>query len=84
MSLNEFAQGIDYLRIKISFDYIKEVFNFLDQGHDGLISYNEFKLLNEENLRKMNIYDVYFRKKENDKSPVKDSISTDPYQQMTF
>ena len=30
LNLNEFVQGIEFLRIKLSFETIKKVFNFLD------------------------------------------------------
>lgn len=55
LTLNEFAQGIEHLRIKLSFDYVKKVFRYLDTDGDGEISYNEFKLLDEENWRKMDV-----------------------------
>jgi len=51
--LNEFAQGIEHLRIKISFDYIKKIFNYLDADKDGLIKFDEFRLLDEENFNKI-------------------------------
>ena len=31
LTLNEFAQGIEHLRIKIPFSQIKEIFQYLDQ-----------------------------------------------------
>ena len=31
LSLNEFAQGIEHLRIKVSFEQVKEIFNYLDK-----------------------------------------------------
>lgn len=30
LTLNEFAQGMEHLRIKISFDDVKKIFNYLD------------------------------------------------------
>lgn len=53
LSLNEFAQGIEHLRIKVSFEDIKAIFNYLDADMDGSISYTEFRLLSEENWRKL-------------------------------
>lgn len=37
LTLNEFAQGIEHLRIKISFDSVKSVFQYLDVDQDGEI-----------------------------------------------
>ena len=34
LSLNEFAQGIEYLRIKISFEDVKKLFYFLDADYN--------------------------------------------------
>ena len=51
--MNEFAQGIEHLRIKISFDFIKKIFNYLDTDKDGLIKFEEFRLLDEENFNKI-------------------------------
>jgi hypothetical protein len=47
LTLNEFAQGIEFLRIKVSFDYIKD------------ISYSEFSMLNDDNLHKMDFLDEF-------------------------
>lgn len=57
LSLNEFAQGIEYLRIKISFDMIKDVFGYLDHNNKKSISYPEFSMIGEENLSKNDIID---------------------------
>lgn len=57
ISLNEFAQGIEYLRVKIGFDMIKDVFSYLDDKNTGQISYSEFSRLSEENLSKKDIID---------------------------
>lgn len=53
MTLNEFAQGIEHLRIKISFDDVKKLFNYLDQKQNKALDYEDFKLLSEENWRKI-------------------------------
>ena len=37
----------------MSFDDIKAIFNYLDNDQDGLINQNEFRLLSEENWRKL-------------------------------
>ena len=55
LTLNEFAQGIEYLRIKISFDLVKDIFGYLDYGNTSHISYKEFSLLSEEDLAKADI-----------------------------
>lgn len=55
LNLNEFCQGIEFLRIKLSFETIKKVFNFLDVNSRGLISYEEFRQLDEENFRKVTL-----------------------------
>jgi len=55
LTLNEFAQGIDHLRIKISFDYVKKVFNYLDSDNDGEITFKDFRALDEENWRKIDM-----------------------------
>ena len=60
LTLNEFAQGIEHLRIKISFDDVKKVFNFLDHDQDGHINFHEFKLLDEENYRKIDTMGRYY------------------------
>lgn len=63
LSLNEFAQGIEYLRIKIGFDDVKKLYNFLDKDLSGVISYGEFKLLSEENWRRFDPIVRYFEVK---------------------
>ena len=55
LTYNEFAQGIEYLRIKISFDYVRDIFGFLDIVEDKHISLKEFSLLEEANLDKIDI-----------------------------
>lgn len=61
LTLNEFAQGIEHLRIKISFDQVKQIFNFLDKDMDGQISFEEFKQLSEENWRKFDPIKQYIQ-----------------------
>ena len=39
LTLNEFAQGIEHLRIKISFENVKKVFNYIDQAGEGEITF---------------------------------------------
>ena len=42
LNLNCFVQGIEYLRIKISFDMIKDVFGYLDINNLTSINFSEF------------------------------------------
>ena len=58
LTLNEFAQGIEHLRIKVSFAQIKEIFMYLDQDQKSEISFKEFRLFDEENmvLQQFNIH----------------------------
>lgn len=51
ISLNEFAQAIDHMRLKISFDDIKQLFDYLDKKGRGAIGYDDFTLLLEERWR---------------------------------
>lgn len=51
LGLNKFVQGIDHLRIKVSFNYIKQIFDFLDKDGNGTIAFEEFKLLDEDKWR---------------------------------
>ena len=79
LSLNEFAQGIEHLRIKVSFEDVKAIFNYLDADQDNQISYAEFKLLSEDNWRKMDPMARYLsnmdRKEKDDKSVGTSKIS---------
>ena len=43
----------------MSFDYIKDIFSFLDVNQIGQISYKEFCMLSEDNLHKMNFLDAF-------------------------
>jgi hypothetical protein len=51
LSLNEFAQAIDHLRLKLSFEDVKKLFNFIDVSGKGSIGFQEFLMLNEEKWR---------------------------------
>ena len=51
LTLNEFAQAIDHMRLKISFNDIKKLFNYIDKNGNGKITYEEFTLLLEERWR---------------------------------
>ena len=45
LTLNEFAQGIEHLRIKLSFEQVKRVFKFMDKHGHGHIGFEQFKML---------------------------------------
>lgn len=51
LTLNEFAQAVEHMRLKISFDDIKKLFNYIDKAGTGRITYEEFTLLLEERWR---------------------------------
>lgn len=51
LSVNEFAQGIEFLRLKFSFNDIVRLFKYLDKTGSGAIGYEEFTLLTEERWR---------------------------------
>jgi hypothetical protein len=51
ISLNEFAQAIDHLRLKLSFDDIVKLYRFIDKEGKGEIGYDEFTMLDEERWR---------------------------------
>lgn len=53
ISLNEFAQAIDHLRLKLSFEDIVKLYRFLDKEGKGEIGYDEFILLSEEKWRRL-------------------------------
>jgi hypothetical protein len=48
LSYNEFCQGVDYLRVKMSQKDLKQIYQYLDKDGDGHIGYNEFCELCEE------------------------------------
>jgi Ca2+-binding EF-hand superfamily protein len=51
ISINEFAQAIEHMRLKLSFEDIKKLFNFIDKKGNGEIGYEEFTCLLEERWR---------------------------------
>ena len=58
ISLNEFAQAIDFLRLKIGFDDIKKLYRFMDKDGSGEIGYEEFTMLTEERWRGIDPFEV--------------------------
>lgn len=59
ISINEFAQAIEYFRLKISFDDIHTLYRFLDSESTGEIGYDEFTLLSEERWKNLDPYERY-------------------------
>jgi len=45
ISFFEFVQALEYLRLKFSYEDIREVFNYLDFDNNGAIGYAEFCML---------------------------------------
>ena len=58
ISLNEFANVIDFLRLKISFEDITRLYRFLDKSGSGHLGYREFSMLIDENWRSIDPYEV--------------------------
>ena len=53
INFNDFAQGVEYLRVKLSYEDIWKIYRYLDTNGDGQISYSEFCQLCEEKWRKI-------------------------------
>jgi Ca2+-binding EF-hand superfamily protein len=51
ISLNEFSQAIDHLRLKLPFEDVKKLYRFIDKDGTGEIGYDEFTMLTEEKWR---------------------------------
>lgn len=51
ITLNEFCQAIEHMRLKISFEDVKLLFEYLDKDHTGSLNYDKFTLLLEERWR---------------------------------
>lgn len=49
--MNEFAQAIEHMRLKISFEDIKILFAYMDTKGTGEIGYDQFTMLIEERWR---------------------------------
>jgi Ca2+-binding EF-hand superfamily protein len=56
ISINEFAQAIDYFRLKISFEDMTKLYRYMDRDGSGEIGYDEFTLLSEERWRNIDPY----------------------------
>jgi Ca2+-binding EF-hand superfamily protein len=53
ISLNEFSQAIEHMRLKFSFDDVKKLFRYLDKTGAGEIGYDDFTMLLEERWRNL-------------------------------
>jgi len=60
ISINEFAQAIEHMRLKISFEDIKKLFAYIGRSGNcnGEIGYEEFTLLLEERWRGIDPIDI--------------------------
>lgn len=77
ISINEFAQAIDFFRLKISFDDIQKLYRFMDADGSGEIGYDEFTLLSEERWRNIDPYLKYQEGVQSHKQFVQNASSTD-------
>lgn len=59
ISINEFAQAMEYFRLKLSFEDIGKLYRFLDSECKGELGYEEFTLLSEERWRNLDPYIHY-------------------------
>ena len=59
ISINEFAQAIEYFRLKLSFQDIQKLYRFLDSELKGELGYDEFTMLSEENWMNLDPYKQY-------------------------
>ena len=58
LTLNEFAQAIEHMRLKISFEDVKKLFSYMDKDGGGDVGYQEFTLLLEERWRGIDPMDL--------------------------
>ena len=59
VTFNEFAQGVEYLRVKISYDDIWKIYRYMDTNGDGHIGYDEFCQLCEEKWRNIDPFSAF-------------------------
>jgi len=59
ISINEFAQAIDFFRLKIGFEDIQKLYRYMDTDGSGEIGYAEFTLLSEERWREIDPFLKY-------------------------
>ena len=73
ISINEFAQAIEHMRLKISFEDVTKLFIYLDKNKNGAIGYKEFTLLLEERWRGIDPISNLKAKLANVKNPMQTS-----------
>ena len=56
ITLNEFSQAIEHMRLKLSFEDINKLFRYLDKSGNGDLGYEEFSMLLEERWRNIDPY----------------------------
>ena len=59
MTFNEFAQGLEYMRLKLSYDDIWKIYRYMDTNGDGHIGYDEFTQLCEEKWRNIDPFAAF-------------------------
>ena len=59
ISINEFAQAVDFFRMKLSFEDISKIYRFMDTDGDGEIGFDEFTFLSEERWKSVDAYKQY-------------------------
>mmetsp|Transcript_23745 Transcript_23745/g.31784 ORF Transcript_23745/g.31784 Transcript_23745/m.31784 type:complete len:100 (+) Transcript_23745:531-830(+) len=80
ISINEFAQAIDFFRMKLSFEDISKIYRFMDTDGDGEIGFDEFTFLSEERWKAVDAYKKYLdgvngREFANNKTGMNDAYS---------
>lgn len=64
VSFNEFQKGLDHMRIKFQVDELINIFEYMDRGDKGYISYGDFCELCEEKRRHLDPVESVFPSKE--------------------
>lgn len=64
VSFNEFQKGLDHMRIKFQVDELIRIFEYMDRGEKGYISYGDFCELAEEKRRHLDPVESTFPSKE--------------------
>ena len=76
ISINEFAQAIEYFRLKLSFEDIQKLYRFLDCENKGELGYDDFTLLSEERWKNLDPYKHYQESLEKYKNQQQDEKSS--------
>ena len=69
---NEFAQGIEYLRLKLPYEDIWKIYRYMDTNGDGHVSYSEFCQLCEEKWRNIDPFETLQNHKEQQQKRLKE------------